>query len=715
MKPNEILFPTMGNINNEIFYTQPMESQNYPLNALVDESIIYSCSKASWAPLRNISVSGMTRNSAISRNWIYNVPKPDFQLCSLSTGFKNMKNFSPLWAYTNRWGYDVNGTPPDMVAFRFINGFKYNSIWGILKLNIIDITTDRDTANVTSTVTYNDYMQNYDHDRYKIMNANMIVCGKSTGSKSINIVLISNQNLTYRMLMEPPSTTNEETIIPYFNLRIRNQYNIFPVLNSTFYQYPENNESQLISTGGQMIFGFMPDFCEHRYSGDPDDKHHFYYLISGYENLILAMAATYGIMFFVGDSASYPDSVNMTDPTVFDDLICPIPASDGTYNGDYIYTNNPNFSDTKPKTWIDSGDSDAPFSDGFKGVEKTDPNTYTDSIDLNTPTLSTLNVFNRSFAMNSTNIESLANFLWNADESIFNEIVNGLKLLGGNPISGIINLRLYPFDITTLITGGSSQEIVIGRTATGIQGIKLDNTTNAVINLGECTFFTNFKNFLDYEPYTVGQLYIPYIGVLPLSTAEFMGHRVSVKMVVDFVTGACTAIVYKDDIPYIYKNGVLGIDIPVTGDNAVSYSSNILSSIISGIDQATQTVQTFQNAPSKDSQRSAVGAKTGAVTGIIDSGLDILNNLNTVSYQVAGSASPACSTWLPQKCYFIVSRPVQNTPTNYGHAVGYKCSVAKKLSDCAGFTVVSNPDIQISGTLDEQSELMSLLTGGVYL
>lgn len=706
MTPNENIFPTIGNIGNKVFYTNPLDSQYYSLNTLVDESIIYSCSKAKWAPFRNIYISGLVTDDSSSYKYMFRTEIPDFQLCSLVRGVSNLRDTTPLWTYHNRWGYDVETQPSGVIPFNFITGFKYNSIWGTLILTLIDISKGKDEdVPILYNVTYNDYMKKYDHDIYKIYKCHMQLTSSSGDN---TIAMISNQPLSYRMTFTPPAEEELETIIPYFSFRIGNSMTDIPVFNSSMDLMLSAGYGTYHSTGGQFVFGFLPNFSEHLYAGKTY-KHHFYYLTSGYENLLLSMAATYGLMFFIGEGRTGRD---MSDPTKFDDLLCPIPAADGTYNGDYSYTNTPGFSDTKPKKWIDSEDPDSPFSDGFKGVENTDPNTYTDSIDLNTPTLSTLNVFNRSFAMNSTNIESLSDFLWNADDSIFDEIVNGLKLLGGNPISGIINLRLYPFDITTLITGGGSQEIVIGRTATGVRGIKLDNTTNAVINLGECTFFTNFKNFLDYEPYTVGQLYIPYIGVVPVSTAEFMGHKISVKMIVDFVTGACTAIVYKDDIPYIYKNGVLGIDIPVSGDNATSYSSNLISSIVTGVEQSSTAFDTFKGLDKTKNKTSAV---TRSVGSVIDSGLDITNNINAVSYQSAGSSSPSCSTWQPQKCYFIVSRPIPNVPDNYGHSVGYSCSITKKLSTCSGFTVVSNPDVTISGTLEEQEQLKSLLTSGVFV
>lgn len=210
-----------------------------------------------------------------------------------------------------------------------------------------------------------------------------------------------------------------------------------------------------------------------------------------------------------------------------------------------------------------------------------DPNNYTKKIDLTKPTLTTTGVFNRTFAMNNVQIKKLSDYLWNADETVFNEIVKGLSLMGGNPIDGLIDLRLYPFNVAEKSGGGASKSIVVGRTDTKVTGIEISDY-NAVLDLGSCTFFPNFGNFLDYEPFTTASLYIPYVGIVPISTADFMGQTISCKMVVDITTGSCTAIVFANGIPMIYKNGNIGVEIPMTGTNSAEYASRIAGGLTSG-------------------------------------------------------------------------------------------------------------------------------------
>lgn len=388
-------------------------------------------------------------------------------------------------------------------------------------------------------------------------------------------------------------------------------------------------------------------------------------------------------------SRALASQVNLNQKGIY----CGIISDDGKITGKYSEgaENEKQIQTTwdKPTDWQNNP---------FNGIENTDPNNYTDKIDLNKPTLSNVNVFNRSFAVNSNSVRQLADFLWNADETKFNEIVKGLALMGENPMNGIIDLRLFPFNVALKNSATQAEPIVIGRTNTGVSGIKLTENVNSLIDLGECTFFTKFKNFLDYEPYTTAQLYIPYIGVVPVSTAEFMGHKISVKMIVDYTTGAGTAIVFKDDIPFIYRNGVVGVLIPMTGTDSASYASTVIGNVVNG-------AMGIANATATDN-----------MGGLVNSANQMYSGFATpVQYQEASASSPSVATWQPQKCYFIIDRPILNVPDNYGRTVGFACEITGKLSDFKGFTVVSNPEINFRCTDSERQYIVNMLQGGVFV
>ena len=407
------------------------------------------------------------------------------------------------------------------------------------------------------------------------------------------------------------------------------------------------------------------------------------------DRIIKAAASTYGL----------PVATNLkaAERGTWDDSGIHLPVMDksgvikDTTSGD-DNKNNPYYNN--------QNNSNGLWDNGVPAGKDDDPNDYTDKIDLNKPSLTTTGIFNRTFAMTSPGIKSLANYLWNADETKFDEIVKGLSLMGGNPIDGLIDLRLYPFNVVNKTSGGASKSIVVGRTDTGVSGIEI-NDYNAILDLGSCSFYPYFGNFLDYEPYTTGQLYIPYVGIVPISTAVFMGQTISCKMVVDITTGSCTAIVFCNGIPLIYKNGNIGVEIPMTATNSAQYAARIMSGLTSAATDLT------------------LGAATGnpmQIASSVGSITDAAMASNNTIYNTAGSSSPACGLWQPQNCYFIINRPVPIVPDSYGHNVGYACNYESSLSSLSGFTCCYNTDINtLYATEEEKDEIVRLLGQGVYL
>lgn len=424
-------------------------------------------------------------------------------------------------------------------------------------------------------------------------------------------------------------------------------------------------------------------------TGDPENQFVYVRCICHLtkERIINTAASVYGLPVATNiDSASHG---------TWDDTNIYLPKM----NKNGVITETTNGDSNKNNPYYNNQNNANGLWDNGVPEKKDDPNSYTNKIDLNRPTLTTTGIFNRTFAMTSAGIKSLANYLWNSDETIFNEIVKGLSLMGGNPIDGLIDLRLYPFNVVNKTSGGASKSIVVGRTDTKVNGIEI-NDYNAVLDLGYCTFYPYFGNFLDYEPFTTASLYVPYVGIVPISTADFMGQTISCKMVVDITTGSCTAIVFANDIPIIYKNGNIGVEIPMTGTNSAEYASRIMGGLTSG------AADVALGAVSK-----SVGQVVSGVGSIVDSALSVNNTM----YNTAGSSSPACGLWQPQNCYFIIQRPVPIVPENYGHTVGYACNYQAKISECSGYTQTYNVDVSsINAPESEKNAIAGILNSGFY-
>lgn len=378
-------------------------------------------------------------------------------------------------------------------------------------------------------------------------------------------------------------------------------------------------------------------------------------------------------------------------------------------------------------------------------IPEEDPNTYVTETPLSTPTLSPIDVFNRTYAMTAIQIRALADFLWNADDDKMTEIIKGLELYGENPLNGLIDCRLYPFDLSGISISG--QEIIVGRVNTQVYGRKILNTANVVFDLGTCKFMKYFNNFLDYAPYTTGRLFLPYCGMVPIDTAEFMGKEIECKLIVDLITGACCCCIFLDGILTITANGLCGVEISMTGTDSAAYASSIVNQFANSVMQVAGGVAAIAGGaalagtgaglvtraaniatPNYDrlgdytkglNQERMGSASAGAGVASLANGMMGFWNMEHTPTQYAqrGSSTPSCETWLPQYPFFIVDSPITDIPSGYGHNVGFACIETGTLSSFSGFTICSNVDTSgfAQATEAERNELKMLLEAGVFL
>ena len=333
-------------------------------------------------------------------------------------------------------------------------------------------------------------------------------------------------------------------------------------------------------------------------------------------------------------------------------------------------------------------------------MDTTDPDTnnYTSETPLNQPTLTAVGKFNKYYAVSSTDLDDLADFLYTNNTSVISDILDGLKLNGENPMNFLVSLKMFPFDITDYASV-TTETIKFGNGVdTEISAYKV-NDFRTTISLGECSFRKYFKNFYDYEPYTNAKIYIPYCGEVTVKTAQCVGHTIKCELIVDIITGACCGVVFCDDIAIAYSEGNISAEIPITGENATQYVSQAMSAL----------PQIASNT-------------AGLASGDINSGLSLIKGAYDFTHiptalEKSGSQTPTINFFKPQYCYFIVESPVLMPTDAYPSQVGYACEITSQLNDLSGFTVCANVEniTPTNATTSEIEMIKNLLETGVYL
>lgn len=366
---------------------------------------------------------------------------------------------------------------------------------------------------------------------------------------------------------------------------------------------------------------------------------------------------------------------------------------------------------------VDISGTGLPGDDPNSEESIADTNTYVDEIPLTTPTVTATGAFNRLFCLNVNGLNDLNEYLYNADDNIFEELIQNV-LSRSDPIESLVSLRLWPFNVLSVVGTYSSEYINFGRTVTDVHGYVLPTNANAVIDLGSAVVPRHWGNFLDYHMKV--SLYIPFCGVAELPIDEVLNKTISVKLICDYVTGAGTAVIYANKVPIMYRQGVVAVDIPMTATNSAEWSKSIIGNLVqTGIGAASAVA----------GNPFSVGSLASGISGIASS---LYEGSQVVQ---VGASSPQVSLFQPMKCYMILSIPSpaavmsgteaeDSTDTyvwgdTYASTVGYACFMpVSRIGNCVtpGLYAFDNVKISIDGaTNDEKDMILRMLKEGIYI
>ena len=309
--------------------------------------------------------------------------------------------------------------------------------------------------------------------------------------------------------------------------------------------------------------------------------------------------------------------------------------------------------------------------------------------DLDALTTGLLTIFKPTISQ----IQSLGDYLWS---NAFD--VDTLKKLFGDPMDAIIGLAIIPINPPA----AGSKNVKVGNIDTGIS-MPYISRQFVEKELGSITIDPFIGSFMDYT-LTKIQIYLPYIGFRTLDTADVMGTTISIKYIIDCLTGGCVAVLNVSGKGAIYQfNGSCIANVPLT---ALNYSGAIQNAISAVGSIVTGAAGVATGNPALAGV-GAVGLATRAANAAINTKPSIQRSGNM------GGASGLCSVQYP---YAVIERPRISAPANYNGFVGNTLNVTMTLGECVGLTLVE--EIHLDGVLcteNERNELMNLLQKGVII
>lgn len=365
--------------------------------------------------------------------------------------------------------------------------------------------------------------------------------------------------------------------------------------------------------------------------------------------------------------------------------------------------------------------SGIPDTDADGGMGKYD---FTDSDNIDFPPLPTLSAVSTGFVSLWSPTEEqmlrLSSFMWNADILT----TDFWKKLIANPMELIYGLSLVPLNLSSLGYIDSEGTVVVGLINTGITMNHLSSQW-VLFDCGTITLDETWGAYLDYDPYTKLEIYLPFCGAHPLKVDDFMPGTISLKYYIDLLSGTCVAVVKSiksnkhgdvlDSVVYQFM-GNCAAQIPVTAQqfaDAVRAAINIAASIGSMV--ATGVGGAAAAAGAKNAL-GGISTTAHTVSQEVSTGASVVENVMNIKPAIerSGAIGSAGSLLSVRTPYLILTRPRMARPESQNVYTGYPSFITETLGDLKGWTIVQAIHLDnIPCTADEINEIDELLKGGV--
>jgi len=345
------------------------------------------------------------------------------------------------------------------------------------------------------------------------------------------------------------------------------------------------------------------------------------------------------------------------------------------------------------------------------------------------------NMFTTMYAMKPEQVEGLAQYLiqkaddyTGTDKTFMEKLLDDLGFQTGVVTDAIIDMTVYPFDIDNVCAYVTTHYLKLGFGAdstTGNLGVFHFPTSDlhkvTWLNTGELTIppsgsgsvnfdskITRFNDFRDYPPYRTFEMYIPYVGLVPIDQRKLYGKNIRLKYIIDFYSGNATAILLSidgSDVSVVETwDCIMGVHQAVGTTNWTEYASRMNASK----SQVTKTGLSLPTSLAKDPM--------GAIGGVLDATRNQATTEGIFTGNVNGTNSSMGNYFMPQYWYIIDYKQETSVTGNLSSLKGRASNTSGAISSFSGFLQVSDVDLICPQATDaEKAKIISLLESGVRI
>lgn len=280
------------------------------------------------------------------------------------------------------------------------------------------------------------------------------------------------------------------------------------------------------------------------------------------------------------------------------------------------------------------------------------------------------------------------------------QIITNFKKIWVEPMQSIISLATVPF----IVPKKPATEIVkFCGVSTGVAMYPVASQYFQ-LDCGDLTLPEETNSFLDYNNNTTIQCFLPFVGIVHMSTNDIMNATLNLIYNIDLLTGDCLVSIKctKNDKNYgiryasplyEFKGNVLS-QAPLSGNNYQQLYNGVLGLV----------------------EQIAMPSNIG---GVVKAGLDVATS-QMVSVQRAGSLAGNCGELGQYFPYLIIECPIASTTDSMYEYQGLPTNMNRSVEDMigSGLTYAQKDTLRINTvvcTSEEEKEIIQLFEGGVIL
>ena len=302
------------------------------------------------------------------------------------------------------------------------------------------------------------------------------------------------------------------------------------------------------------------------------------------------------------------------------------------------------------------------------------------------------------------NLNAIFAALYDDTQSVIDDIKKGTWLWGNNPIDFIVSIYYVPFDVSNFYDT-RTERVWLGQYDTGhdYTQCKESKSSGQRISLVNTTIDNVYGDFRDIDFFKY-DLFLPYVGFVPLDPNVYVGHSLKIEMAFDVMTHNIRYYLFCDDVVTDRIDGSVGYAIPITGTDQVNKAQARLNGIVNTV---------------KGGAELAGGISTGNIKMGATGAMDMLNGaIEGFKYPkeiIRGDISSSMNIYDINYVYLKITEKQSVYPPEIRQIYNNPCYVVGKISNLHGYCEIDNIQLKSNCTESEYNEILNLLKGGVII